>query len=91
MAAVNSRQRLKAVDQAYRATLKSLHDDFNKAYDAALRKHGLTVTSLMDHFSFPLAFHADIAEAKKAHLAGRALALQARHSSVREMPRKRRA
>ena len=91
MAAVNSKQRLKAIDQPYRNTRASFHDEFNRHFDAMLRKHGCQFNSLMDFFSLPPVFHADIAEAKEKCNTGCALALQARHSSVRELPRRRRA
>ncbi len=81
-------KRLRAVDAANRKTLKALHDDYNKAYDAALRKHNLTITKLADHFSFSPEFHADVAEAKRAFLAGHALAHEAKKSSVATLPRR---
>ena len=80
--------RLRAVDAAHRGALKALHDDYNKAYDAALRKHGLTIRTLADHLSFPPEFHDDVAEAKAAFLAGHRLAHQARQSSVAALPRR---
>jgi hypothetical protein len=91
MAAINSKQRLKEIDQPFRKTRASFHDEFNRHFDMVLRKDGHQLNSLMDFFSLPPSFHAQIAEAKEKCKAGVALALQARHSSVREMPRRRRA
>ena len=77
-----AQQQLNGINKAHRASLAALHADFNKVYDAAMRAHGLTISGLADHLSFPVEFHEDIAEAKRALLAGRALAEQARRSSI---------
>ena len=77
-----SRRRLKQIDDAHRLTLAGLRADFNQTYDALLAKHNLTIGTLADHHSFPIAFHEDLAEAKRAYMAGHDLAQQARASSV---------
>ncbi len=81
-------RRLQAIDAAHRSAMRSLNSEFNRTYDAALRKHGLTITKLSDHLTFPLEFHEDIAEAKKTFLAGHSLARQAKQSSARSLPRR---
>ena len=81
-------RRLKTVDAAHRVTMKSLHNDYNKAYDAAMRVTGTSVTTLLDHFNHPPEFYEVTEEARKAFLAGHELAMQARHSSASRLPRK---
>ncbi len=81
-------RRHRAVDMAYRKSLKSIHDDYNKTFDAMLRKHNLQINNIQDILSFPPEFHYDMAEAKKAFLSGHKLAQEAHHSSAANLPRK---
>ena len=76
------RRRMKGVDDAHRAAMAALHADFNREYDELLAAHDLGIAKLSDHHSFPLAFHADLAEAKANFNAGRQLADQARASAA---------
>jgi len=84
----DQKRRLKLIDKAYRKSLAALKTDFNGVYDAALRKHGLSITKLQSHFSFPPEFHADIAEAKKDYLAGLRIVQDAKKFSVAQLPRR---
>ena len=81
-------RRVAAVDNAYRKSLRDLHGDYQKVYDAALRAHGLTLEGLHTHLALPQAFHDAVEEARAAFMAGHALVQQARHSSASRLPRK---
>ena len=81
-------QRLRELDKAYRKTHAELHREFNKVFDAVMAKHGLSLTSLQDVHSFPLAFHEDpeLLEAKNTFMLGQKLAAEVKQTSVAKLP-----
>ena len=81
-------RRLKTTDQAFHKALAALRRDYNAAYDAALRAHNRTMTTLQDHFDHPPEFHEMIEEARQAFLAGFVQAHQSRQSGAATLSRK---
>jgi len=84
----DKKRRMKAVDISYRAALKAAHDKYNKAYDAAMKKHGLSIEKLKEHFGFPVAFHQDLAAARESFLSEHTAANNAKLASVSQLPRR---
>ena len=85
---VRNTRRLKAVNQAFHKAKRSIHSDYNKAYDDAMRACGSSVTTLLDHFNHPPEFYEATEEARRAFLAGHELTMQARQSSASRLSRK---
>ena len=83
-----ARRRLQELNKLHLKSHVELHRDFNRAFDAVMRKHGLSVTGLMDVHSFPVEFHEDpeLVAAKEALKMGQQLAAEARHSAVSRLP-----
>ena len=83
-------KRLKAVDNAFRASLASVHSDWQSAYAAILRENNLPVDYSPSYYlTLPAGVHEQVEEAKKAYVAGVLLAQQARTSAASSHPRLR--